>query len=588
MKIIRSLFLSFLLILVLLLSGCSSDEKLLTDSYDYAFLDHQPAAAIITHSYEKFIKNSFSVLASFFSKSDASGIKNKLFGNIKNQLKIDLLNAEKLSEYGFSIKKPVLAAVFKNGLYLSIPVKSSLKAEQFFKQFPESILQIIKPDSAKNNKKSLKQKINTKITRVLITKKRVFILSGIISSKKKLSEGFKKWIASSGKKASLLNLWLNKDSKTLINLPFIPRITYPVESSINILKSRIDITLTSKVLHDPLASFIFKLLSKQKINPYKYIRSYSGKGLSEFAKKPGLLSFVMSLNFADLWKNEIKPRILKQANRNLGKIGGLLSTLLGGKKSIFERMLDGLEIEKEVISGMTGRIALKIDKLSNFSLLSHKINFFESIKGLVLLEMKSKDYAASILNHIYKHLSRFRIPFKRVRLPKNTYYTFSLIRCGIPGFLFFKPYKEYILISPRLSSVLDYEKTKGRSLYYTSGQHVYSVLKPYPVKYYASLSVNKLYKNIASSFDNITRQNISPFTQLINIVNRISLCYFYKNTKHAIRFSLILNKPITNYDPFSGEASSYDLVLLFLTSFFAMLILAGIARYLYKKVKYRN
>ena len=96
MKIIRSLFLSFLLILVLLLSGCSSDEKLLADSDDYAFLDHQPAAAIITHSYEKFIKNSFSVLASFFSKSDASGIKNKLFGNIKNQLKIDLLNAEPL------------------------------------------------------------------------------------------------------------------------------------------------------------------------------------------------------------------------------------------------------------------------------------------------------------------------------------------------------------------------------------------------------------------------------------------------------------------------------------------------------------
>jgi len=166
----KKIITSLVFIFILLSTACSKQDKTLTSANLSDFIPPNPQIMVTISSYQKFIKELFSISAYFFEKDTIRELKNKLFLPLKNQLGLNLLNKSKLSKAGFNINKSCLIAIYShNQFYISLPIDSSKKVIKYLKR--SNPMGINLKDNNKIRKATNEQFI------FLISSKRLFIIN---------------------------------------------------------------------------------------------------------------------------------------------------------------------------------------------------------------------------------------------------------------------------------------------------------------------------------------------------------------------------------------------------------------------------
>jgi len=334
---------------------------------------------------------------------------------------------------------------------------------------------------------------------------------------------------------------------------------------------------------NPLLIFINKSLN---INILSYITaSKVNKKLLKMSRATTPFFFNFNIKQNKIWEKEIKPRIIKEAEKKIGAVGSFVVNLFSKNKPMVEKIIDGLEIDLQILNRMTGNIGLVINDISQLKIMSPTLrNMLNNISGFFYIEFKNSNLAKAAWQHSRSLLNRYKIRVTKENFKDETHYSISLYRYKIPTYLFFKQIDNYIFISHNHKSI-----TKIRSnFFHKKSNHKLTFLKNKKIGYILGINLNTMYKMLIDRFDSITKGNLAPLSGQIKNINSIITYNRPYKTRESVYCKINLKKRLYITDPFDNKTKLFDTVFLVLTLFFLILILFFIIRTLLIKIKTRK
>ncbi len=558
-------------ILILLSTSCGKQNKALTLADLGDFLPANPQLMITISSYEKFIKDLFSISAYFFEKDTIREFKNKLFRPLKNQLGLNLLNKKNLEEAGFNSDKNILIAIYPhNRFYLSLPINSTEKAISFIKSADSDTIKF-------QNSGKIKTAKNSQF-RFILSTKRLFIIDKKIKQEKRQLTYLTKIVKRLSRESRYQLFALRTGKITLI--PFLPSYSY---LSLSSHKHQLRIKVNWHKNRNPLYSMINNSLGI-KISPYL---GMSNKGNNILKMTTAKTPFFLNLNIKQkkIWQKEIKPRIIKEAEKRIGAVGNLVMNLFNTKKPMVEKVIDGLEIDLQILNRMTGNIGFVINDISQLRFISPSMrNMLNNISGFLYFEFKNEALAKAAWLHTRSLLNSYKIRVTKDDFKGEPHYSISLYRFRIPTYLFFKRVGSFLFISHNHDSITQIRKDFFQK---QSGSNLASFKKK-KTSYLMGINIVTIYKMLIERFDSITQGNLAPISQQIKKVKSIITYNKSHKSEETVQFQINLKKKLLIVNPFEDKIELFDILFLLLTIFFSGMILFFIIRTLLIKIKLRN
>lgn len=549
-------------------SGCAENPELdrLTAGGPLAYLPANASGIVVLPSHELAMKHLFTLLAHFFGNDAVKEMRDKLFGNLKNETGLDLLDSASLRQNGFRADEPlVLASTPERGVYAAIPLADPLAAAAFLGKAGLAIDRSVNPWRG-----------NVNGFTCLVARDRLYLFARqALPGPKQAVIGKELLVALEKSDKTLLAVAL-VDNAMLASGP-LPLAALPGRTLIRLERTgdTLGASLTrTGVFLDPVGVLRSLLPAGMPLAPGW---AGAGYGCAGFTAESDLLSCETVVDFGTLWNNTLRPLLADRIRRGTRGMDNALTRILTGGKALEEKIIGALDIENAVLGRLTGRVGFILRGLRDFSPLAlSPRRLAASIDGVVAVEALNAAAAAAIINHVAEFSAlptgnQFSISQSNVGGTKTV--IFSAPRYGMPD-VYVAAGGRFVCVGLSARSVAGIAaqgEARGNAIRLYGPDAAASLTKS-AHDFSLRLSVAGMYAAITTTLDPGTQRNLAPFADQILKAGTVSVVQFREadGTSRLVLHSR-LSGETKERDPFGEGTSETDWTLLVLG-----LILGGV------------
>jgi hypothetical protein len=563
-----------------MLVSCSGGKK--TDLASGEIFEYLPGACssiIVLPQHERVMRKIFSLAVYFFGEEAITELKRTLIKNLQNETGLDLLSPAALKKCGFATNQPIVFANDnKNGYYLSLPLLDAPLAEKFMMRYVGNFTNAGEVRIAGGND-----------LRAILSENRLYVFSGV---------GIPEASAKAEEKPAALPLLQGLDTSSLIANAALDNSSFAslfpkgvLQPGRSVVRLTSDRDLISVDIQSSSTLFNISALFEGSL-PFPLVSggSLEGTGVHPFISLQDIAACTLNVDFNAIWQRGLRASLYAQIEQNTKGIdANPLTRLLSGGKPMAEVVMGMLDIERSVLGALTGRTAIVLRSLEDFSPLARmNIRMLQNLDGALVLETKGTDNARGLMQHLLG-LSALptgnELEIQAEEATGAELISFKAARkYGIPV-IYAARTGRLILIGVNRESVvaLVRQGEKRGDLVQLFGELGAFRIDSSASDFSVRISLAALYSGITGSLDEGTKQNLESFSAQIKKMQSISaLRTRNPEAGYDILCSLRLASVPEPADPFENKAGESDSLLIILgivlIAVFALPLLALLVR----------